>query len=284
MSRFNRANMKDRSTTALVLLLFTGLTGVASGEGAPSGPASEFATNSEQQPVIELPEEEAVGEPRRSGEVKLPGLRINADEGYVDIEAEICLDKGGLELVACKVGTKEHESIVTVAAQPMHIHIALLLLGLESGSPAMPVDSEQSDSAFRPPQGQLVEVFLVMEDGDGEPREFSISDFITRAEGPGAAEDSEVYEFPNTFVFAGSIVQPTGEGESVYVADYSGHVISIVTFGDELLCLPGISWPDYQNMMWMIDPTILPEVGTKVTLRLRAKLDADTKFHSPTNP
>lgn len=89
----------------------------------------------------------------------------------------------------------------------MHIHIALLLLGLESGSPAMPVDSE-----------------------------------------------------------------------SVYVADYSGHVISIVTFGDELLCLPGINWPDYQNMMWMIDPTILPEVGTKVTLRLLAKPEEDQGY------
>lgn len=275
MSGFNHTNMKDRYTAALVLMLLVGLAGVALGEGAAPPSAAASGAKAEQPPATEPPEEAGVSESRYLGELKFPGLRINVEAGYLDIEAEICLDKGGLELVACKVGTKEHESIVSVAAQPLHIHTALLLLGMESGSPAMPAEGGQGDSDFRAAQGQLIEVFLVMEGGDGEPEEFPISDFITRAVGPGAAEDSDLYEFPNAFVFAGSILQPNREDKLVYIADYSGHVISVVTFGDEVIGLPEIRRPDYSNMMWMIDPTILPAVGTKVTLRFRAKPDTD---------
>ena len=54
-----------------------------------------------------------------------------------------------------------------------------------------------------------------------------------------------------------------------YLADRSGHVISIATFGDELLCLPEVHSQDNGALMWRIDPTHLPKPGTKVTLRLR---------------
>ena len=41
-----------------------------------------------------------------------------------------------LELVACTKGAKEHESIVTIEARPMHVHAALLMLGARNGHPA----------------------------------------------------------------------------------------------------------------------------------------------------
>ena len=69
--------------------------------------------------------------------MQFPGVAIDLKERCVDIEATICLDSGMLELVACTKGGKEHESIVAVAARPMHIHTALLLLGAEAGNPAM---------------------------------------------------------------------------------------------------------------------------------------------------
>jgi hypothetical protein len=46
-------------------------------------------------------------------------------------------------------------------------------------------------------------------------------------------------------------------------------VISISTFGDELLCLPGIYTEANDALMWQANPDKLPKVGTKVTLRLR---------------
>jgi hypothetical protein len=68
--------------------------------------------------------------------VMFPGVTINVQERCVDVEGSVCLHRGGLELVACTKGTKEHESIVMIEAKPMHIHAALLLLGARPGSPA----------------------------------------------------------------------------------------------------------------------------------------------------
>ncbi|HUT11365.1 MAG TPA: hypothetical protein VMY42_12770 [Thermoguttaceae bacterium] len=47
---------------------------------------------------------------------------------------------------------------------------------------------------------------------------------------------------------------------------------AIATFGDELLCLPEVHSRDNDSLMWQIDSTHLPEVGTKVTLRLRPQV------------
>ena len=46
-------------------------------------------------------------------------------------------------------------------------------------------------------------------------------------------------------------------------------LISIATFGDEVLCLPGVHGNDNGSLMWEVDTTKVPKVGSKVTLRLR---------------
>ena len=53
--------------------------------------------------------------------VKQPGIVIDVEQRCLDLEARICLEDGLLHLVACSAGTKEHESVVSLIAQPMHI-------------------------------------------------------------------------------------------------------------------------------------------------------------------
>jgi hypothetical protein len=211
--------------------------------------------------------------------LKLPGLTINSKERCVDIEATICLDEGALELIACTIGTKEHESVIAVGASPIHIHTALLLLGAKNGSPAMrqPINDEATRWVDLPPKGDLIDVFLEIKDPAGKPTERPISDFITRsaehARSPSAVptEGDKFPRFPGTFIFAGSLLIDNGPGPRTYLAERSGHVISIATFGDELLCLPEVHSQDNGALMWSIDPTHLPKKGTPVTLRLRLK-------------
>ncbi len=216
---------------------------------------------------------------------KLPGLTINSKEGCVDIEATISLDEGALELVACAKGSKEHESVIAVAARPIHIHTALLLLGAKNGSPAMreAIGDEATRWIDHPPKGDLIDVLLEIKDSNGKLTERPISDFITRssehARSPSAlaTEVDSSARFPSTFVFAGSQLIETGPGPKTYLAERSGHVISIATFGDELLCLPEVHSHDNRALMWSIDPTHLPKKGTPVTLRLRLKKDPEPK-------
>lgn len=202
--------------------------------------------------------------------LQLPGVRINLAERCVDVASEICLGEGMLELVACTRDTKEHESIVVIKARPMHIHTALLLLGAKPGNPAIhkPAPGDGTRWISVPPQGGRVKVCLVLKNQKGELVERPIRDFIAPADPAGT--DREGKEFPtDTFLFAGSHLVVEGEGPRAYLSDRSGNVISIATFGDELLCLPDVHSHQNGALVWQVDKTHLPEVGTEVTLRLR---------------
>ncbi len=231
---------------------------------------------------------EPVVKPARKN-VKLPGLVVNFQKRCVDVEGSVCLDEGMLELIACTKRTKEHESIVVVHAKPMHIHTGLLLLGAKNGNPAMrkAVDEERTRWVDIPPRGDPVDVHLVFKNSDGNQVDRPISDFVTCSEGDpdglfvaeegDACNDDKDSKFPKNFLFAGSLLHGDGPGPRRYVADVSGSVISIATFGDELLCLPGMHAKANDALMWQIDARHLPKVGSKVILRLRPQIKPATK-------
>ena len=201
-----------------------------------------------------------------------PGITIDAKDRRVDVEAVICLTEGFLEVVACSKNTKEHESLVAVEAKPSHMHAALLLIGAKNGNPAMskPLDKEGNRWQHFPPRGQPIKVSLVIPKEGGGTEEKPIGDFVTTREdesGLGEAAHGKG-KFPEVFLFTGS--QFEGEGKDrIYLADSSGHVASISTFGDELLALAGIHGQDNEALDWQVNPETVPELGTKVILRLR---------------
>jgi len=221
--------------------------------------------------------------------LKLPGVEMNLKEKCVDVASRICLAEGALELIACTKDTKEHEAIIMIEAVPKHVHTALLLIGARPGSPAArkPLDKEGHRWMDVPPSGGPVDVFLVFPDKDGKTVERPISDFIiaNKHETGGAAEGEKKERFPtHTFLFAGSILHGDGDGPRQYLCDASGNVISIATFGDELLCLSGVHDDANGHLMWQIDSTHLPPVGAKVTLRLRPQFQAKAAPESEKPP
>ena len=262
-----RTRWLDAAFFVLVVALFSNV-----------GGGAELASGDKPAP------EKSATKPARKN-VKLPGLVIDFQQRCVDLEGSICLDEGMLELVACTKGSKEHESIVAITARPMHIHTALLLLGANSGNPAMrrPIDEGGTRWVNIPPKGDPVDVYLVFDNSDGKMVEHPISDFVARSEKRpdelDAGEDGadKDLEFPHTFLFAGSLLRGDGPGPRQYLSNLSGNVISIATFGDELLCLPEVHSHDNDALMWQIDATKLPKVGSKVTLRLRPQVKPASK-------
>ena len=256
----------SRTCVLLGMLVACCLTPLAAEEKAP--PAAETPADGTDAKPADLAE--------RMRAI-FPGITIKAEERCVDVDATICLSEGYLELVACTKDTKEHESIMVIDAKAQHIHAALLLLGAKPGNPAMrkPINEEATRWVHVPPQGNPVKVSLVFADGDGAMVEHPISDFITTSEDesglpPTAAEEKAV--FPDTFVFAGSLFHGAGDGPQQYLCEESGNVISVSTFGDELLCLSGMHAQDNAALSWQINTDKIPELGTKVTLRLRPVL------------
>ncbi len=225
--------------------------------------------------------------------VKLPGLIIDFRNHCIDVEASVCLDRGALELIACTKGTKEHESIVVVNAKAMHIHAALLLIGAKPGNPAMqkPINKERTRWMHLPPSGGRVDVYLAFKNKAGKLVEHPISDFVVRTdEDPELQADAadgvkrKKAKFTNTFLFAGSLLRNNAAGQRKYLSDLSGNVISISTFGDELLCLPGTHARDDGALVWSIDASGLPKVGSSVILRLRPQAKSDGKAGKADKP
>lgn len=211
-------------------------------------------------------------------QVKLPGITIDIENKRVDIAGSISLDEGLLELIACTKDSKEHESLVMIDAVPMHVHAALLLIGAENGQPAAvkPANEEKTQWMHLPPSGDPVVVSLVYTDPKDGAKviERRISDFLKRADRQQDVDEQEREQMPDpatvfeTFLFSGSIVGQNPDGQKHYMADQSGNVVSISTFGDEVLCLPSRQSQDNHALEWAVNNTHLPKPGTKVTLRL----------------
>jgi len=271
--------MHFRPHICLVLISMV-ITAIAQEAGIKTPPAKTTRENTPRQISPEL---------RKAIEkLALPGVKINLDEWCVDVESRVCLTEGLLELIACTKDTKEHESIIVVDAKAVHIHTALLLIGAKPGNPAsqQPINPEMTRFRHLLPSGSPIEVFLVIKDQQGKETEHPISDFIGPADSDdGFPETTEPQDkekpgkFPtHTFLFAGSVLVGEKDEPRSYLGDLSGNVISITTFGDELLCLPGMH--DHSNgaLMWQVIGDKLPELDTKVTLRLRpVKAEAETK-------
>ncbi|MDP6735864.1 MAG: YdjY domain-containing protein [Nitrospinaceae bacterium] len=224
-----------------------------------------------KEPVIKLtPEEE-----KALSKLKLPGIKLNLDERTIDVNASVCLHEGLLELVACTKGSKEHESIISIESRPVHIHAALLLFGTKPGTPGLRMVSDAKGVRWIPvePAGDRVRVSLVFPDIQGKLQEHPIQKFIALAQSKkisGLTEDSAPpRKFPSSFLFAGSHLVNDGPGPKKYLSGQSGNVISISSFGDELLCLSEVYGHENDGLVWEVNPKSLPKVGTPVILRLR---------------
>lgn len=253
-------------------LLLASLPAVCEGEGRPVERVPEAANDA--------PPARKISPAMRAALEKLvmPGVRINLDQWCVDVDSRVCLKEGLLELIACTKDTKEHESILMIEAKPSHVHTALLLLGAKPGSPAMQRMTESDPPRFisTPPHGGLVGVYLLFKDAAGVEKEHPISDFLLPADddgGTGGGPQTEKKRgFPtHEFLFAGSILAGDGKGPRRYLCDESGNVISLSTFGDEVLCLPGFHEQANGALIWQVNGEKLPELDSRIILRLRPK-------------
>jgi hypothetical protein len=193
-----------------------------------------------------------------------PGVRVRVSPPTVEIDSERCLDVGYLEQVACMPGTREHEALVVVRARPSHVHAAMLMAGFEPGKPGEWIahDAEKRIEV-RPPTGPKL-LLTMRYEKDGKRIEEPATTWIRDHLGE--------QTFPHEpWVFAGSLFEKNpefmGPGEH-YVADQTGSIIGLVTFGDETIAYSNViaDQVDVQPAEWEVDDRTAPPVGTKVTI------------------
>lgn len=91
---------------------------------------------------------------------KTAPIWVSVDRERVVLGGVVCLREGPLEFFACRRGSKEHESVVSLDVAPHLICAALLAIGAKQGKPA------KFDPEFVPPTGEEIEIELRWRDAE----------------------------------------------------------------------------------------------------------------------
>jgi hypothetical protein len=195
-------------------------------------------------------------------------LTVHRDRREVVVQAWVATNEGWLEQAVCAPDTRGHESLLVVRVPASRVHAALLLAGLEPGHPgAWRMVERTPDPAIVervPPAGAPLAIF-VRHGGVERP----LTAWMIPAEGRAASPE-------HPWVFAGSVIRPNtrsmGPGEH-YVADYTGSVVGIVTFGDEVVAFDEVlsDQAEVDSPQWLANTDAMPPSGTEVELVIRPR-------------
>lgn len=201
-----------------------------------------------------------------------PGLRIDVAQKLIEIDATVPIDAHNprtprvyLELFVCPPDTKEHEAVALTKVPPSQVHAALLLLGLEPGSPGK-FAFEGKRLVSTPPKGPSVRVTIAHEH-NGSEVELPATDWaITTRDGRTLTE----FAPSERFVFAGSMFVKR-DGREFYYADMDGTLIGLTTFGGECIAWTGMHNPDsgIEEPHWIANSAAVPPFGTPIKVRIR---------------
>lgn len=176
---------------------------------------------------------------------------INETTKQVMVRGLICLTEGPLEMFACPLQTKEHESVIAVEAKSSEIHTCLIALGFEPGSPV------QWQPSYRPVEGPSVKI-EVKWSVDGEEKEVDAKTMVRKS---GTEETMKT-----DWVFGGSeIFVDRVNGRQIYYAD-SGEMICLSNFPTAMMDVPIQSSDSTDGLLFEANTEVIPPKNTQVYL------------------
>ncbi len=237
-----------------------------SGEGDPPArapgeaevePEPPLATDELDKPMEPPPEAKGLirmPDPEEKGAFQ--DLWADKVHKRIVLAGRICKRTGEMELFACFRRTKEHESIVSVRARALAIHMTLMALGIQPGRPV------QFFPEFRAAEGPEIEVTVAWTDENGKRQTVLAQEWLKNVKTGKAMEQP--------FIFAGSSIWKDPDGEPHYLAA-DGDFICVSNFASAMLDLPINSSSANAALLFQAFHERIPPTGTPVALILRAK-------------
>ena len=174
----------------------------------------------------------------------------------VIVGGKVVLTEGPIELFACPVGSKEHESIVATQASPRLIYTGLLAIGLE---PVQTPDARAAPATIAPPP---VCIRIRWKDPNGHSQQSNATDWI-RSIQTGKPLKSH-------WVFRGGQFLSTSQNGALAVIDSGSDLICVVNFPHAMLDLPVSSPAENSLLLYEAFTERIPPLGTHVELVLSA--------------
>ena len=177
----------------------------------------------------------------------------------VYIDAHVCLREGPIEVLLCRKGTKEHESILHADIDAREVHLALLAAGATPGKPV------QFFPEYVPAHGTTIQVSLQYRH-QGQIVTVPAKEWIWNFRQKKTME--------HDWVFAGSrfLANPDNPKEPpVYTAN-NGEVICVANFVDAMLDLPIKSSREQAELTFEANTRRIPPVKSPVRVILQPAL------------
>lgn len=176
---------------------------------------------------------------------------INDTSKQVMVRGQICLRQGPLEMFACPLQTKEHESVIAVEAKSSEVHACLVALGFEPGSPV------QWQPDYKSATGPTVKIDVRWKQSDSE----KTVDAKTMVKKSGTQQTLQT-----DWVFGGSeIFVDRVDGRKIYYAD-SGEMVCLSNFSTAMLDVPIQSSDSADGLLFEANTDAIPPMGTQVYL------------------
>ena len=188
-------------------------------------------------------------------EVTKPVIDLKRQE--VRVKVRVCLARGILEFITVMRGGRDHEAVFSTTCLSSNLHTALLMIGMEPYS-FIPDNPGWYEKARKSKSRIRIEVEF---DDQGQKRRVPIGELLKNREVKGG--DTE-----DTWVFTGSFFRKH-EDKSVYAADYSDVVISIIPAPEAVIQYAAETGTPYSSDNLGIEVAgAIVEVGTEVMLVL----------------
>src|SRR3954447_12682262 len=188
--------------------------------------------------------------PAKPDASRMPHMTVDVPHKQIRVECQVLNPQMPLEFFCCMTGTAEHEAVLRSQVLPSHLHLGMLMLGLQPGEP---VRYSKAADKWLPPHGPPIQIFCEWNDKDGKavrvPAYRMMRNVKTKKPMPAM-----------TWIFAGSRVMEDGK----YAADTTGYIVSVVNFDLTVIDIPELASSANETLEWEYNPDIVPEKGTKV--------------------
>jgi hypothetical protein len=192
--------------------------------------------------------------PLGEGRFQIGSLIADREVGEVRVPGAIAIERGTLEYLICAPGGKLYESLLRADVDPYHLHLALLLIGLQ---PSNNLNYQGDPTA---PEGDPVTI-RVEWDEDGERR-------VHRAEELVWELAHEKTMTPTHWVFTGSVF-----GRGMFAATVTKSLVAV--YADPTAILNNPLSTRGNDTAYTAHEDALPPRGTQVEIVLAAGKPAE---------
>ena len=194
---------------------------------------------------------------------------IDKAKRRVVVDGYVVLRRGSLEMFACPVGTKEHESVVALLSKAQYVHAGLLAVGALPGKPT-------KFDPYQPASGATIKISVLWRDEKGEKQTAKAQDWIKHA----GADRAMTYDW----VFAGSGIYKDEESREEYYLAEGGDLICVANFPSATLDLAVRSNDTNAGLEFLAYTEKIPPEGTPVRLVLEVSDEPPARGSDPIKP